>query len=106
MESLKGTPCEGAIDKARQLAHEILAGEIAPFDGAHQIAWLGSADCYDFLNEIDVVDGMAGFWQEVDDWEKRQDDLLARDRITEDIRRAARAFIDEFGSWEPGEGGQ
>jgi len=106
MESVKGTPCEGAIEKARQLAYQILAGKIAPFDGAHQIALLGSADCYDFLNEIDVVDGMAGFWQEVDDWEKRQDDVLARDRITEDIRRAARALIDEFGSWQPGEGGQ
>lgn len=61
MESVKGTPCHGAIEKARHLAHQILAGEIAPFDGAHQIAWLGSADCYDFLNEIDVVNGMAAF---------------------------------------------
>jgi hypothetical protein len=106
MESVKGTPCEGAIEKARKLARQILAGEIAPFDGAHQIASLGSADCYDFLNEIDVVGGMAGFWQEVDAWEVGQDDLLARDEISEEIRRAARAFIDEFGSWQPGEGGQ
>jgi hypothetical protein len=38
LESVEGPPCEGAIEKARQLAHQIVAGEIAPFDGAHQIA--------------------------------------------------------------------
>jgi hypothetical protein len=106
MESVNGTPCEGAIERALQLAHQIVGGEVAPFDGAHQIAWLGSADCYDFLNEIDVVGGMAGFWQQVDDWEIRQDDPVARDEISEEIRQAARALIDEFGSWQPWEGGQ
>ncbi|HEY2598790.1 MAG TPA: hypothetical protein VGJ79_09975 [Candidatus Dormibacteraeota bacterium] len=106
MESVKGTPCEGAIEKALVLAHQILAEEIAPFDGARQIAWLGSADCYDFLNEVDAVNGMAGFWQEVDDWEVRQDDPLSRNEISEKIRHAAGAFIDEFGSWQPGGGEQ
>jgi hypothetical protein len=96
MESVKGTPCEGAIEKALQLAQQIVGGEVAPFDGAHQIASLGSADCCDFLNEIDVVDGMAGFWQEVDDWEIRQADPVARDEISKEIRHAARALIVEF----------
>ena len=53
-----------------------------------------------------MVGGMAGFWHQVDDWEIRQGDLLGRDEISEEIRRAARAFIDEFGSRQPGEGGQ
>jgi hypothetical protein len=68
-----------------------------------KLPWLGSADCYDFLNGIDLVGEIAGFWQQVDDWETCQDDPLARDKISEEIRRAARAFIDEFGSWQPGE---
>jgi hypothetical protein len=95
--------------------------EVAPFDGAHPLrkaqlkkhcSWLsklrGSHQpiAYDFLNEIDVVAGMAGFWQEVDDWEIRQDDPVARDEISKEIRQAARALIDEFGSWQPGEAAQ
>jgi hypothetical protein len=105
MEMVKGTPCESAIERALQLAQQILAGEIAPFDGAHQIAGLGSADCYDFITEIDVVGAMAALWQEVDDWEIRQDDAVARDEISVEIRRAASALIDEFGSWEAARGG-
>lgn len=47
MDLIKGTPCEAAIEKAMLLARQILAGEIDPFDGGTQIAWLGSGDCYD-----------------------------------------------------------
>lgn len=65
-QSLKGTPCEGAIARALGLAREIVAGDAEPIKGAREIAWLGSGDCYDFLNEIDVVSAMGGFWSLVD----------------------------------------
>jgi hypothetical protein len=101
MDLIKGTPCEEAIEKALQLAHQILAGEAAPFDGGRQIAWLGSADCYDFLNEVDVVDEMGSFWQIVDDAEQRQAAGLpptpSRDELSEEIRRGARNLIEQFG---------
>ena len=104
MDLITGTRCEAAIEKAMQLAHQILAGEIDPFDGGRQIAWLGSADCYDFLNEVDVVDEMAAFWQIVDDLELSraaglpfEDSPAARVEISEKIRRAARTLLDLFG---------
>jgi hypothetical protein len=105
MELIKGTPCEAAIEKAVQLAHQILAGEVAPFDGGRQIAWLGSADCYDFLNEVDVVDEMGSFWQIVGDAEQRQAAGLppgpSKDELSEEIRRAARSLIKQFGPTTP-----
>jgi hypothetical protein len=104
MDLIKGTPCEAAIEKAMLLARQILAGEIDPFVGGRQIAWLGSADCYDFLNEVDVVDEMGGFWQIVDDLEHRrilampfEDTPAVRAEIAEDIRRAARTLLEQFG---------
>jgi hypothetical protein len=107
MDLIKGTPCEAAIEKAMQLARQILAGEIEPFDGGTQIAWLGSADCYDFLNEVDVVDEMGGFWQIVDTLEHRrilalpgqpvEDTPAVRAEISEEIRRAARTLLERFG---------
>jgi hypothetical protein len=84
-----------------QLAHQILTGEVDPFDGGRQIASLGSFDCYDFLNEVDVVDEMAALWQLVDDPEHRR--LLGlpamdnRAELSEEIRRAARVLVEEFG---------
>ena len=97
MDSVKGTPCGAAIEKALALARQILSGEVAPIDGAHQIAWLGTGDCYDFLNEADVVGEMAGFWQPVDDWEVRQDSPSARSELSEEIKQAARRFVEQFG---------
>ena len=104
MDLIKGTPCEEAIEKAMELARQILAREIEPFDGGTQIAWLGSADCYDFLNEVDVVDKMGGFWQIVDHFEHRRilglpvgDTPSARAEIAEEIRRAARTLLEQFG---------
>ena len=89
MESLEGTPCKAAVERALQLAQQIATGEIHPIDGAQQIAWLGSADCYDFLGEVDVVMDMAGFWEFVSNWEVRQDDASARGELSEEIRQAA-----------------
>ena len=101
MGSIKGTPCEAAIEKAMQLAHQILTGEVDPFPGGRQIAWLGSGDCYDFLNEVDVVDEMAAFWQIIDDEEIRKAaGLPAEDNTAElsaEISRAARTLIEHFG---------
>jgi hypothetical protein len=104
MDLIKGTPCEGAIEKALQLARLILAREIDPFVGGRQIAGLGSVDCYDFLNEVDVVDEMGGFWQIVDAVEHRrilgmpfEDTPAARAEIAEEIRRAARTLLVQFG---------
>ncbi|SRR5579872_2587716 len=99
--ALNGSPCEQAIEKALQAARKILIGELDPFDGGRQIAWLGSADCYDFLNEVEVVDAMAGFWQLVDYAEiDRAIGLPAEDKsaeVSEEIRRAASALINAFG---------
>lgn len=107
MDLIKGTPCEAAIEKAMLLARQILAGEIDPFDGGTQIAWLGSGDCYDFLNEVDVVDEMGGFWQIVDTLEHRrilalpgehvEDTPAVRAEIAEEIRRTARTLLEQFG---------
>jgi hypothetical protein len=104
MDSIKGTPCEAAIEKAMQLARQILAGEIDPFVGGRQIAGLGSVDCYDFLGEVDVVVEMGNFWQIVDDLLHRQmlgmpfeDTPAVRAEIAERIRRAARALLEQFG---------
>ena len=100
---MKGTPCEAAIEKAMLLARQILAGEIDPFVGGRQIAWLGSADCHDFLNEVDVVDEMGGFWQIVDHLEHVrilglpfEDTPAVRAEIAEDIRRAAGTLLVQF----------
>lgn len=104
MDLIKGTPCEAAIEKAMQLARQILAGEIDASVGGRQIAGLGSVDCYDFLNEVDVVDEMGGFWQIVDDLEDRrilgmpvEDTPGVRAEIAEEIRRAARTLLEHFG---------
>jgi hypothetical protein len=87
-----------------QIARQILAGETDPFVGGRQIAGLGSVDCYDFLNEVDVVDEMGGFWQIVDDLEHRQilgmpfeDTPEVRAKIAEEIREAARTLLEQFG---------
>jgi hypothetical protein len=87
-----------------QLARQIVAGEIDPFIGGRQIAWLGSADCHDFLNEVDVVDEMGGFWQIADRLEHMrilglpfEDTPAVRAEIAEDIRRAARTLLVQFG---------
>src|SRR5437764_4842240 len=98
---VKGTPCEAAIKKALILSHQILAGDVGPFEGGRQIAWLGSADCFDFLNEVDVVDEMAGFWHLVDDAEHRKVvGLPPKDNsaeLADEIRAAARALIELIG---------
>lgn len=96
-EALKGTPCEGAIARALMLAGQIVARDVEPMKGAREIAWLGSGDCYDFLNEIDVVDAMGGFWSMVDSWESEQDDPSARAAIADEIRREAQLFVEQFG---------
>ena len=95
---IQGTPCEGAIRRAMQTVREIVSGTLAPIDGARAIAWFGSADCYDFLQTgNDVVDEMAGWWSFVNDWEERQDDDTAKAAISNEIRRAARRFTEQFG---------
>ena len=45
-------PCDAAIKRASQLAGEIVDGQIAPIDEAHEIAWLATGDCNDFLEGI------------------------------------------------------
>jgi hypothetical protein len=104
MDLIKGTPCEPAIERAVDLARQILAGELDPFVGGRQIAGLGSVDCYDFLNEVDVVGEMAAFWQISDDLEHRrilglpfEDTPSVRAEIAEGIRRAARTLLVQFG---------
>jgi len=104
MDLIKGTPCEAAIEKAMQLASQILTGELDPFIGGRQIAGLGSVDCYDFLEDVDVVGEMAGFWQIVDDLQHRQivgmpseDTPAVRAEIAERIRRATRTLLEQFG---------
>lgn len=73
-------------------------GKVPPIDGASEIANLGTADCYDFLQEgVDAVDEMAGFTPLVDDWELRQDDSAARLVISEEIKEAAAAFWKKHG---------
>ena len=102
---IRRTPCEAAVERALQLAYQILSGEVDSFEGGRQIAWLGSADCYDFLNEVDVVDEMAAMWQLVDDAEHRQ--ILGlppvdnRAELSEEIRSVARALIAQYGLSEP-----
>jgi hypothetical protein len=85
-----------------ELAHQILTGEVDPFDGGRQIAWLGSDACYDFLNQLDVVDHMGSFWQLVAAPEQRnaaglpvEDDAVER---AGEIYQAARILIDRFGA--------
>ncbi len=79
--------------------------EVDPFEGGRQIAQLGSGDCYDFLNEIDVVDEMGGFWPLVGEPEQRRAaGLPPKDNAAEraeEIRRAARELIDQFGPFTP-----
>jgi hypothetical protein len=102
MESVRGTPCEAAIEKALQLARQILAGEIDPLDGGRRIAWLGSDECYDFVNELDVVDEMAGLWEIVGAPAQRQalglPDIDDASERSEEVRRTAKAMIDRFAS--------
>jgi hypothetical protein len=43
------TPCDAALKRASQLARETVGGQIAPIDGAHEIAWLETGDFNDFL---------------------------------------------------------
>ena len=100
-DSIKGTPCEAAVEQALHVARQILSGAVDVFEGGRQIASLGSADCYDFLNEVDVVDQMAGFWLPVGDPEQRRaiglpplDNAAER---AEEIRRASRNLVDRFG---------
>jgi len=62
-EPFNRTPCDGSMQRASQLA----SGQITPIDGAHEIAWHATGDCYDFLNEREVVGAMAGFWQLAND---------------------------------------
>ena len=98
MELVKGTPCEDAIRQAMQMAREILSGQVAPIKGASAIANLGTADCYDYLQEgVEVVDVMSGFTVFVDDWELRQDSDAARTEISQEIREAALRFSEQFG---------
>jgi len=87
---IKGTPCEAAIEKAMLLARQILAGEIDPFVGGRQIAGLGSVDCYDFLEEVDLLHRqMLGM--------PFEDTPAVRAEIAEEIRRAARTLFEQFG---------
>ncbi len=99
--AMKGTPCETAIEEAMRVARQILTGDVDVFEGGRRIATLGSGDCFDFINEVDAVDEMAGFWLPVNDPEHRRVIGLhaldnAADRA-EEIRRAARDLIDRFG---------
>jgi len=90
MDLIRGTPCEAAIEKAMQLARQTQAGEIDPFVGGRQIAALGSVDCYDFLEEVDLLHrqflGMPF-----------EDTPAVRAEIAEEIRRAARTLLEQFG---------
>lgn len=80
------------------VARTIVSGQLAPIAGAIAIADLGTRDCYDFMHEgINVVDEMAAFFAFVHDWELQQDSDAARDEISEEIRQAARQFVEEFG---------
>jgi hypothetical protein len=36
------TPCDAAIKRASHLGRVIVGGQITPFDGAHEIAWLAT----------------------------------------------------------------
>ncbi len=105
MARIKGTPCEGVVERAIRLANRILIEEVDPFEGGRQIAQLGSGDCYDFLNEIDVVDEMGGFWPLVGEPEQRRAaGLPPKDNAAEraeEIRRAARELIEQFGPFTP-----
>jgi hypothetical protein len=47
------------MQQALHVARDILSGKVTPIEGGTNIAWFGSGDCYDFLNEIDVVGEMA-----------------------------------------------
>lgn len=100
-DSIKGTPCEAAVEKALHVARQILSGAVDAFEGGRRIASLGSADCYDFLNEVDVVDQMAGFWLPAGDPERRRaiglPALDDTDERAEEIRRASRDLVDRFG---------
>jgi len=87
------------------LANQILTGQVDPFEGGRQIAWFGSDDCYDVLNEIDVGDEMGGFWHLVDEPEQRRAaGLPPKDNAAEraeEIRRAAREPIEQFDPFTP-----
>ena len=72
-------------------------GEVAPIDGAHKIAWLGTRDCYEFFNEVDVAGAMAAFWEPIEHWEDRQDNPSAPEELSNEIRELARNLVDEFG---------
>jgi hypothetical protein len=97
VDRVRGTQCEVAILHALESAHEIVAGELAPIEGAKRIADFGTRDCYEYLHSgIDVIDSMAEFFAFVHDWELRQDSEGARAEIALAITQAARTFSKRF----------
>jgi len=105
MARIKGTPCEAAIREAMQLANQILAGESDALEAGRQIAWLGSSHCLDFLNEVDVVDEIGGFWEIVGRPEAlRAAGIPYEDNVaerSEEVRRAARILVEHYGPNSP-----